>query len=448
MEEPALSDNPETQIETRSGKTGFIAEQIKRHGGSPRATRVVASQLRPGDVNTRFWYSTENRAEVIAKARSIAKHTVLDGGKLVKSGVIEPIRAVNVGGTEPAPLVAGETRWRGVRLLEGFDVLTGKPAVPGVGVLADVSSPMPSFPVDLITFDVFFADKSATITDLRVAAVMSNDQHPFTDLEWALQIKAFMTGDPENGVKAMPQNEIAEALGRDPGWVSHINKLNSAPAELLPYLVEGQIKTTTIIEQIELFGPEEAARLILAEIEEGKGRAAEEYEEAMVEARTAQAHFERIMSSPERDEPANPTATGPRRITKGESARRAVTTATTKAERANRERQRGPDRVTSRAVKERKARETVAETGDAGDVVAVNRVNVKALVEAVVFAAKRSKEPFVREQMNDALKRVGHPAVAAMVDDDGNELPLPDETASEAANESVAPAVETEAATA
>lgn len=426
-------------VATPSSKIGFLKRQDVRFGSPTRLHRAVASQLLPGNLNTRDWETFDNRVAVVKMANSIWENSVFTDGKLEKSGVLDPIRAVNMG-DEPGLIDAGETRWRAVRLIEGFDMLANKPGAVGEGVLTGMNFPVAFGQVepDTITFDVFYIDRAMSIVERRFGVVLSNEQRPFTDLEWAAQIAAFMTDDPENDVKAVPMNEIARRIGREPTWVSHINKLNNVPAEVLPLLRSGQVKTTVMIDLMEDQGADEAAKLIIEATEIGKKQWEAEYEDAMAEARVAQADFAKIAGTPEAEMPANQNS-GSRRLTKGEVARRRVTTATTKATNAQRQSKNGPDRVTGRAVRERVAAKsagttesTAAETpADATGKVVPNRSNIDTLVEAVIFAAKRSREPNIREAMNATLKRVGHATVESMVDNDGNELPVPGEDVAE-----------------
>jgi hypothetical protein len=361
------------------------------HGMGTRLYKCVASELRPGDMNTRFWETAANRAKVAEFAKSILENSEFDAdGNLVKSGVLESVDAFNDGSGQMV-LDAGETRWRAVRLLEGFDVLTGET------VEARVKS-------DTITFQVRAVDPKLSRIERRFNSVLSNNARDFTDLEYAAQIKAFL----DDGV---PQQTIAERLGREPTWVSHINKLNKiVPDNLLPLLREDLIKTTTVIEVIEEHGPEKAAELILAEIEAGKGAAAADYEEAMTEARNAKAEVDRFISTGTGTEV---TSSGPGRKppTQLEQAQRRLAAATNKAGKAKDEMERGR-RVTGRAVKARatKPQGEASATGGNGSG-KVSKANYAALLDAVRFAASKSAESLIIDAMNDALKRCGHPIV-------------------------------------
>lgn len=375
---------------------GLLKALTARHKSGIRHYRAVASELRLGDMNTRQWESAAQRAEVVTKARQVFAAATFEEGVCKKTGVLSPIKTVNETG-EYLTVDDGETRYRAVRLLEGFDVLTGQPAELGKGVLEGVTIPLPTVPVDQIWFECQMLDKGLSKSQRRLGMLLANEGRPYTDLEYALHIKELL-------VEHVPQTEIAEALGKEPTWVSHIVKLNDAPAELINLLREGIVKTTTVIDAVEEFGADGAIRHILNEIEADKGQAAIDYQEAMEELHQAQAVVAKLLETGSGSRPAAPGS----RITAIDAAGRAVQAASGKAEKAKRRMQHGASRVTLRKVRERAAAskkpdvdpQAPAPTGR------VNRVNYMNLLDAVRHAA-RTGGAELREAMNAALKRCG-----------------------------------------
>lgn len=418
MEETTVSDitSPaESALPVITASTGFLKGQDKKHGASTRMYRAVASELVPGGLNVRMWAARDKIEKVVAMARSIYQNCEFEGdpltdGRLVKSGVLDPVKAVNTNQL-PAPLDAGETRWRGVRLLEGFDVLTNAPAEMGKGVLDGVNYPLPIPAVrpDLIKFDVLWINEKVSLTDRRFGVALSNQQTPFTDLEWAAYFDVLFKGNEATGEKAVPQREIADKLGVEESWVTWINKLNKLPAQLITLLERGQISTTTAIEAFDDYGAEGSVEHIMGEIEAGKGRAAVEHESALEEARAAQAELDAVIASGAGNEAVS---SSPRSTTKFEAAQRKVQTATGKIERAKRQMTHGPDRITGRQVKERAAGKSSDRQATAGKTNGkINRTVFAAMHDAVIYAAKHSQEPFIRNEMLAALQRAGYPEV-------------------------------------
>jgi hypothetical protein len=354
---------------------------------------LYASQLKPSGMNLRDWGTPANRAKMLEFADSI-----LAGGvkKALEVLVLDDGIVID----------DGETRWLAVRYLEGFDVLYNCAVEPRVAP-------------DTILIPVMTKDKRTTASDRLFDIMLANSGRDFTDLEYAVGIKQQI----DWGVR---QTEIARKLGRPATWVSRIFQLTFVPTALLPFLRNEQIKTTTILNMMDRFGPDETERLVLAEIESGKGQAAVEYQEAIAEATEKQAEVERMIKTGEGTEAIH--RKGAKTTTTLEQAQQEVAAATERADAARKATEEGPARVTEAALLAR------AEQADPTSTVPVkarkatpNRVSkasFEAFRDVVEFFAKRSMQPELREAANEALKRAGFDPVAAQVDDQGNELPV------------------------
>jgi hypothetical protein len=348
--------------------------------GTSKMYKLYASQLRPSGLNLRRWNTVENREKVAQLAESI-----------FVSGVEKPLDVINKNGE--FLIDDGETRWLAVRLLEGFDVLN------------NVEVPSRVEP-DKIVFHCNVVDRRATDSQRLFKMMRANDGRPFTDLEYCagfLQQIAW-------GVK---QTDIARELGKPPGWVSRIVQLQYVPHVLHPYMERGQLKTTTVLSQIDRHGSEKATALILAEIEAHKAEAAEQYEVALREIDEKKKTIENLMENGESD--VIVVQKGKRPLTKLAIAQQELADANEYANTLKSVMENGPVRVTDAAVTERANMEELNGGAPSRPIRRspnrVSKISFQTLLGAVQYAATYSMESSIRDTMNDALRRCGFDAV-------------------------------------
>ncbi len=160
--------------------------------------------------------------------------------------------------------------------------------------------------------------------------------------------------------KAVPQQEIADRLGKPASWISRMNRLNGVSGKLQTLLLNDQIKTTTLLDKIDEYGEEEAEALIFAEIEAGKGQAAIDYQEAMAEFHDATGQVAHMLATGTGQEEVTTGRGGRRGLSPVAKQQRRVAKADTAAKRAKVQMERGPERITNRALSERKAAEAAS----------------------------------------------------------------------------------------
>ncbi len=402
-----MTDEPIETVEPVSENVVPVADggpwrrQQQKHG---RWTtfKFVASELKMSPDAIRFWETAPNQEKIAQFEESILEHGIKHNITVYYEQNPEGLFTVE----------DGDTRYIAVRRLEGVDVLTGQPCERRVEP-------------DTIIFPTTKVDVKPKTVRLVHKAV-ANSGRDFSDLEWAGLIHQLVT-------EGMPQQQIADDLSKPAAWVSRIYKLHRLPEKLRALLLNGQITTTTVLERLDEDGEDEAEALILEEIEARKGQAAEEIEELTAELRGAQDERNRLLASGDAGESGrdrrglSPLETASRRVAKADAA---VT-------RARKTAKDGPSRVTNRALNDRKQRKTktAKETATAANTAtdeSFTQANYAALRNAVEFAAMNSREPKIRDAMNEALKHCGHDVVEPLVDDEGNNLVPEDNTNDEA----------------
>lgn len=355
-----------------------------------------ASDLHPRGDNLRIWETEANKAKV----REFAD-TIYDGG--VRN-------AITVASDNGRIVIEdGETRWRAIRLLEGFDVLTGE-TVP-----ARVEP-------DTIKIPAVIDDKKGNDVTRLTNLMVRNSGRDFSDLEIANGIARLISWN-------VLQREIADKLGKTQTWVSMMYKLTQAPHSIQLMLRDEKVTATTVVNAFREFGGDRSgddtavwARVeqnIHNAVEHARSEAAVEFGAAVAEAEEANAEVTRLMDSPEGQEPVNEAEGRPGRKspTKLEAAQRRAAAAGERVDKARKAKDHGPERVTGRNISQAEARRNP----EAAKPPRMTKTVYEALLDGVKFEAGRSIDPKTRERMNLVLKRCGFPLVEARVEEDEGE---------------------------